>query len=193
MNELIQALRRFVARDLVYLTGGACVVASFGWAAQRLPSRDNHAAVYLLLAGISYIVGHALQDGFSLLPGFTTTIPHKLNWYQRFFYKRLTRTDWEDVPEALDFTAAEDQLDDERQLGDLERFTVLHQLASTVGPCALVSSVFLGIAWYRGVDSPFSLALGVSALSIGLLMSHLAWAKAGQRAQYLASHTKGDV
>jgi hypothetical protein len=76
MGDLIQVLRRFVARDLVYLTGGGCVVASFLYALGRLPSGSEHTVFYILLAGIAYVMGHALQDGFSLLPGFTTTIPH---------------------------------------------------------------------------------------------------------------------
>jgi len=188
MDEFFKALRHFITRDLVYLVGGGSVVASFLYTFDRLPTPNDHVVVYLLIAGISYVVGYALQDGFSFLPGFTTTTPRTLNRYQRFLYERYTRTRWEEIPEATNFQQVENALRDERQTALLERIISLQQVGTTVGPCWLVSAGLLGVRWWFKGGGRFGLALASASLFMGLVLAHLAWVRAGQQAQYLSRH-----
>jgi len=193
MDELFKALRRFITRDLIYLVGGGSVVASFLYTFDRVPSPNDHVVLYLLIAGISYVVGYALQDASCLLPILPTAAPRRLNCYQRALYRWYTREQWQDIPDTTDFEQAEEGLKDERQIAWLERVTSLQQLSTIVGPCWFVSAWLVGVAWWLRGRSCFDLTLTLAALTMAVVLGHLAWVKAGQQAQYLHRHRLRDA
>lgn len=188
MDELFKALRRFITRELIYIIGGGSVVASFLYAFDRVPSPHDHVVLYLLIAGISYVVGYVLQDAFCLLPVLPTAAPHRLNCYQQTLYRWYTREQWQNIPDTTDFEQAEETLKDERQIAWLERITSLQQVCTTVGSCWFVSGGFLSGRWWFMSRSGFDLTLTMAALSMAVVLAHLAWVKAGQQAQYLHRH-----
>jgi len=188
MNELISALRRFIMRDLTYLIGGGSLVASVLYTLDRLPKPGADLTLYLLIAGISYVVGYALQDSFGLLHIVPTTAPRALNPYCQSLYRCYVREAWTDIPVGMSFQRAEERLSDERQMAWLERITSLQQVGTTVGPCWLTSSVFLGARWWLKGGDGFGLVLPLCGGLMGLILVHLAWIKAAQQAQYLSRH-----
>lgn len=193
MDELVRALRHFITRDLIFLVGGSSVVASFVYTFGVPPTPKDPVVLYLLVAGISYVVGYALQDAGGLLPVLPTTAPRKLNWYQRRLYKWYTREQWEDIPEKWDFQRAEEGLQCERQIAWLERITSLRQVCTTVAPCWVVSAGLLGLRWSKKVGQDFDLPAALAGLCIAVVLGHLAWVKAAQEAQYLHRHPPGSV
>ena len=188
MNELIRALQRFITRDLIYLIGGGSLVVSFLYTFERLPSPNDHGALYLLIAGISYVVGYTVQDSFGLIRVIPTTAPHRLNRYLRFLYRCYVREPWRDIPDATNFERAEEKLADDRQVVWLERITTFQQIGTTVGPCWFASALLLGTRWCLKGGGRFELAVVIGAFLMALILVHLAWIKAAQQAQYLSRH-----
>ncbi|MDA2911661.1 hypothetical protein MYX04_12130 [Nitrospiraceae bacterium AH_259_D15_M11_P09] len=188
MDELFKALRRFITRDLIYLVGGGSVVASFLYVFDRVPHPNDHVILYLLMAGISYVVGYTLQDVFGLLPAFPTAAPRTLNRYQRRLYAWYTRDTWQQIPNTTDFERAEEELNDERQIAWLERITSLQQVCTTIGPCWFVAAALVGVRWWFKGRGPFDLTLALAAFGMALVLVHLGWVKASQQAQYLHRH-----
>ncbi len=82
MDELIKALGRFVARDLVFIVGGSTVILSTVYSFGRLSAVDLSVPYYLLGAGFSYVLGYAIQGLFGLTPILTMADPAR--WCQRF-------------------------------------------------------------------------------------------------------------
>ena len=72
MGDLAKLLERFIARDLIFVTGGGLVIASFLHLVNRLPTTGHSNVFYALLVGLAYFVGLAMQDLFSLF-GLVTT------------------------------------------------------------------------------------------------------------------------
>lgn len=188
MDELFKALRRFITRDLIYLIGGGSVVASFLYMFDRVPSPHDHPILYLLIAGISYVVDYVMQDAFCLLPALPTTAPRRLKRYQRKFFEWYTREEWQDIPDIINLEQAEEELINEHQIAWLERITSLQQACTTVGPCWLVSGGLIGVRWWFKSATCFDLALALAARGMAVALAHLAWVKAGQQAQYLHRH-----
>jgi hypothetical protein len=189
VEELVRALSRFIARELVYVMGGASVVGSFLLVFGRLPSANDHIVLYLLLAAISYVVGYVLQDAFCLLPILPTEAPKRLNWYGAAIYKLYARRPWRDIPAGTDFEEAEEALKDERQIASVERIIFFQIVGTAIGPCWFVCAVLFFLSWGAS-KSRFELALAVAALAMAVLLGHLAWVKAGQQAQYLYRHRR---
>ena len=188
MDELVRALRHFITRDLIFLVGGGSVVASFVYTFGQPPTPRDPVVLYLLAAGISYVVGYALQDASGLLPVLPTTAPRKLNRYQRRLFEWYTREQWQDIPETTDFQRAEEGLQHERQIAWLERITSLRQVCTTVAPCWVVSAGLLGVRrWQKGAQD-FDLPVALAAFVIAVVLGHLAWVKAAQEARYLHGH-----
>lgn len=102
MIEFPKDVREFIARDLVFLVGGSCVVGSFLYRFYKPPDQDTPIIYYLLAAGVAYVIGYALQDGFSVLRIVTTATVKKPGDLQKWLYKRFTGDDWDGV-EQLDW------------------------------------------------------------------------------------------
>lgn len=90
MNEFVKSLRNFLARDLLYIIGGTCVVASFLYLFGKLPEKQPPIPYLIILAGVAYAIGYAVQDSMSFFPIVTSRHidgPGKLSrCYYLFFY-----------------------------------------------------------------------------------------------------------
>jgi hypothetical protein len=191
VNELINVLRRFIARDLVFLIGGGSVVGSFLYTFTCLPTPDEHVVLFLFLGGVSYVVGYVVQDGFALLGLVPTTNPRRLpRWLARLYarYVRDQRQQWRDLPDT-DFERAEENLTPDQALW-LERITTLQQVGATVGPCWVVSAGLLVVRLRLNGVARFGLVLAIGGFGLALVLFCLAWIKAAQQAQYLARHDR---
>lgn len=189
MDEFFRIFKHFLARDLIFLIGGGTVVTSFLYYFDRLPVDSTPVSFILLGTGIAYIVGYALQDGFSLLPFVRTAPLHRLNWYVRWFYRRFTREQWQDIGVEVNFERVTETIVEERQRAELERIITLKQMGTTGGPCGLVASLFIGLKWLESC-ARFDLVLLFAALIFGFLLIHLGWIKLAQQAQYLSQHAR---
>lgn len=187
MNELVNALRRFITRDLTFLIGGGSTLGSFLLVFDRLPAVDDHVVVYLLLGGIAYVLGYVLQDSFGVLRLIPTTTPREPIRYQRLLYRLYVREEWQPIPAVVNFEQVEENLSVD-QAAWLERLTSLQQLGTCVGPCWLAAGGILATTWWGNSPELFKIALPVASLVMGLILVHLAWIKACQQAQYLRRH-----
>ena len=72
MDELVKAFRHFIARDALYIVGGAsvCVSALYGFG--RLPKGDMPTWSLILGVGVTYGVGYAIHELLSLIRVVTT-------------------------------------------------------------------------------------------------------------------------
>jgi len=189
-EQFVRALRHFILRDSIFLAGGGSVVLSFLHTFGPMPSPTDHFTVFLLLAGISYVVGYALQDAICLLPWFTTA-PAKMNRRlaeKRFsrLYRLYTGDLWQEIPNDFDFESAEEQLNQAQTIW-LDRITVLQQVSTTFIPCCFLSSCLLFYDAYKGSDG-FSAPLATAAFLLGVILVPLGRLKIAQQAQYLFRH-----
>ncbi len=190
MSELIRALRHFIGRDMIYIIGGSWIIASFSYAfgCTTLPDMDYAIAVYLLLLGTAYLVGHATQELFHLLHLVSTQIPPTTNRFTRWLYRRFTGKEWK-TPSPLGYLQTVAKLEERYKLdglamAELHHIVTLKHAGTATGPCAIVSSCPLFLRVLRtGHAMDWSLAVG--ALLIGILMACLGWIKGMQQAQYL--------
>ena len=185
MDEFFKALRHFITRDLVFLTGGGIVVGSFLHLFEDLrPNSGDHLVVFLLLVGISYVVGYAIQDGFSLTGLVSTVLPKKLVGIQKRLYEKFTGLPWKDINGEIDFEEVESSINDDRKIALYERIITLKQVGTTVGPCSLVVAFFLANIYFRK-ERKEDLWLALFAGALGLLLIGLGWIKLGQQAKFL--------
>ena len=94
MSELIKALGRFVARDLIYVIGGTTVILSFLYLFNCLSSDELPLAYSLFGAGLAYVVGYAIQDLCCLVGLVTMADYFEPNCFVKRLYRRFTREDW---------------------------------------------------------------------------------------------------
>jgi hypothetical protein len=190
MDELVKTLRYYIMRDLIFLLGGGSVLVSFLYAFDVSWTNTEHVAVYLLAAGISYVIGYALQDVCGLLPILPTNAPRNLNCYLQWFYKLYVGEEWQDIPPETNFEQAEEGLKDKRQIAWLERITSLRQICTTFAPCWTFSSTILLVKYWLicGQDSNVIAAIALVGFCIVVVLGHLAWLKSAQEAQYLRRH-----
>jgi len=186
MEEFFKALRHFLTRDIVFMIGGGSVVGIFLRHFHQVPSADSHIVLFLLLGGISYAVGYALQDGFSITHLTTTTKPRRLCWIARAAYERFTREKWKDIPDSVEFDTARRYIyeDNEHEQARYQRLITLRQVGGTLGPCALVSSALFFWTWLD-TRASFDLAGAVAALVLSIIFSILSWIKAAEHAKML--------
>lgn len=187
MDEFFKAVRHFIQRDLVYLVAGGAVLTAFLHRFGRLPSPQDHAVVFLLLAGIGYVTAYALQELFCLLGVVTTTMPRRLNWLtERLYnrYNRFTQKAWKPIEEDVDLEGREYALENKRRIVQFERIITFIQVGTTGFPCALLSG---GLLLWRWIDSrePFDLAVALGAFSLSGVLWGLAWIKAAQQSKFL--------
>lgn len=186
MDELVKALRHFITRDLVFLVGGGIVVGSFVCAVNNfgLISTD-HPTVFLLLAGISYAIGYAIQDGSGLIGLVRIPPSYRLRWIIKPFYKRIVGQDWNDVDEkTVNFGEAERKIITDSDEGvALERIITLKQVGTAIGPCCIVSSMLF--LWSGSHGHNAHLLLAACGVCLGILLVFLSRVKGGQQAKVL--------
>ena len=186
MNDLIKELRHFIVRDLVFMIGGGAVISSFLYVCPRFrPQPADHFVVFLFLAGLSYVVGYAVQDGTNLLGITRIAPPRQLFCLVRACYERLTGIPWEDIGHEVDFGKAERCILPGTPDGiRLERIISLKQVGTTVGPCSLLSAITILVGNTR-FGNYSDLLLSACATGLGLLLVLLGRIKAGEQAKLL--------
>ena len=186
MVELPKGLQHFIARDLNYLIGGGCVVTSYVHLFGLLGNEELPVVLYLLAAGIAYMVGYALQDLFSIFHFVTTSRVYNPRRVLKWCYCRFTNEKWKDLT-SVDWSKANIAIKSikktEQERADYERIVSLMMIGTTMSPCCLLSGIFLCLRyWFKnGNDFDLSTALGTFVLCIVFLI--LAWIKASQVTQ----------
>ncbi len=187
MDELVRSLRRFIARDVIFIVGGSAVILSFCYAFDRLWILDMPRPLYLVAAGFAYVLGYVVQDLFGLLRLVTTA--HVFNppgWVRRI-YRLHTGREWVEIAPfdgegallAIERAAAKGEVP-EATSNRLERLVALRQVGTTLGPCCLLSCGFLLFRAFKFQD-PFDIGLGVAVLVLGAALVVLGWLKGAQQ------------
>lgn len=188
MSDTPRNTSRFITRDINYLIGGGCIVASFLYSFGLL--YFNSGPAFLFAAGIAYVVGYAVHDWAGIVHLVSTVpvrqAPAQLQW----LYRQLTQEQWNDV-EDLDLARAEDKLQLGLQNNELAQFNYekvisLMHVGTTMAPCCWISAALLLSKWIYGGRQLFDGALTAVALAFGLGFYYLGWLKNMQWAQRLA-------
>ena len=185
ISDLPKSVRDFLTRDLVYIVGGGTVLTSFLYSSNRLPNGDIPVAFTLLGIGLSYVIGYAIQDLFSISRIVTTAQVPKPNRFLKWAYERFENRPWEDLPECsfddVDH-AVQSFLDNDLYRAHYER-TISHlMLGATIGPCMLIAALFVFVRWcyHRNL---FDFVLFALSLLLGCGLVILCWLKAIQIAR----------
>ncbi len=185
LDEVIKAFREFIARDLVFIISGAVVVGTFLHIFKRVPEPNDSWVLFALLAGIAYFVAYAIQDTlcvFRVLPSAPVSNPGA---FVRWMYKGLYRRQWTTIEREIELDEARHKVPPERQ-PELERLITLQQIGTAGGPCIFLSGIGFLVEWLQSRSS-FDFAVAVAGCAVGLVLACLAWLKAAQRAQFLAT------
>jgi hypothetical protein len=188
MDELVKSLANRITRDFAYFIGGGTLILSVwlvclpesGFPYERVPS-----IAYFLLLGIAYVVGFVVQELFSLIPGFSTTLIIG-NW--RSFYRRAlaslyeiyTREQWNDNIEGYRVVDAYNEIGKRSEpiKALIDRTATLKHLGTCIGPCALLSGFLLALSGCH----PW---LGIALLVIGVVLIALGRLKTMQQIAFL--------
>jgi len=175
MGELPRNVREFIVRDLVYIVGGGMVIMSFLYRFDRLPDKDTPLACWLLVAGVAYVVGNAVQDIFSISRIVTTAPVVKLGKWGSRIYRRFTNEVWVDIsnfdPDQTRRAIRSLRKKDCGYAAEYERVVSGLILAATMTPCMFISGLLVSWRWFVSRDQ-FDLWLGAVAviLTFGLFM-----------------------
>lgn len=187
MEKLIEAFREFIGRDLVLILSGAFVVGTFLYIFKRVPEPTDSCVLFALLAGVAYFVAYAIQDAlciFWVLPTAPVRNPGSfVRWmYARFYHGQRQ---WTAITREIELDEAAHRIPEERR-PELERLITLQQLGTAGGPCIFLSGVGFLVEGCR-VSCSLDIAVGFAGCAVGLVLVCLAWLKAAQRAQFLAT------
>ena len=191
MSELIKALGRFVARDLIYVIGGTTVILSFLYLFNCFSSDELPLAYSLFGAGLAYVVGYAIQDLCCLVGLVTMADYFEPNRFVKWLYRRFTREDWCSIERFDTYGAHLAIYTRETETADLaifERVVSLRQVGATMGPCSLVSAVFLFVRVYSSCQAYwrcFDFWLAGFAVVLGIGLVCLSWLKGVQQVKWL--------
>jgi len=199
MNELVKTLKNFIVRDIIYIIGGSSVIVSFLYLFNKTDAfgKEIHTAIYLLVAGLAYMIGYCIQETASWIRIVTTASFFEPWPILTWFYCRFLHRKWEpifsdiaegeyrrnNILERLDqaeLIIKEEASEDNK--AERDRIISLMHMGTTMGPCSLVSCILLLIKAIIDINCSlgFNITILVSVLIIGGLMIVLAWIKALQ-------------
>lgn len=187
MDELVKALRYFIARDVLYIVGGGSVCAAVLYTLGRLPHGDVATWLLVLGAGIAYGAGYAIQEMLSLTPLLTTAPVLTPGRLVRALYGRFTLSQWTDVDTRL-WPQRWDQFEktaDERIYGQFQRIIALKHVGSALGSNWLVVAGILGAKWYWCGRLPEDLMVGVATFLAASGLLAVAWLKGAEQTQHV--------
>jgi hypothetical protein len=180
ISDLPKSIRDFLARDLAYVVGGGTVLTSFFYSFNRLPTGEIPVAFTLLGIGLSYVIGYAIQDLFSISRIVTTAQVPNPNRFLKWAYKRFENRPWKDLPEcSFDDAghAIQSFLNNDLSRSLYERTISFLILGATNGPCMFVASLFVFVRWCLNPNF-FDFVLIVLSLLLGCGLVILCWLKA---------------
>lgn len=187
LSELVKTLRYFIIRDMIYIIGGGIVLASVFDGVYGLDRLDNPpVALWLLLGGVAWVVGYALQDGSGLVRLSSTLYTPQPNVIIKKLYLLFTRERWDDSQLAISVLATTwCETKDEHMLAEGQRIIHLMMVGTTMAPCLAVAAVvFLGRHW--GSFPSAKWLLGISGLVLSFVLWALGWVKNLQLTTYVA-------
>jgi hypothetical protein len=195
MEELIKIVKHFFYRDFAYILSGGIAIWSFLYLFNRSDLNGLATPYWLFLAGLAYVLGYALQDGFSAFTPFTTTaFVSKPNRYIRWLYGRFEQRAWEDInTDKIQPSEAWAQVTMgkcEELKSELNRVSNLLIIASTMGSGILVASIFLLIKSIITHNS-FDISLTVLGIILAFVLLSLSLLKGAQFAKMSCEFAEG--
>jgi hypothetical protein len=184
MDELLRSLKHFITRDVVYLVGGGTMMLAFSYGFSLDWKAELPVALYLLLAGIAYVLGYAAQDIAGTIRLARTIPPKKLFFPMTIIYRLFFGSKWKDITSPTDLHDIAFRLPDEQDRIRHERIVTLKQVGTTMGPSCLISSCFLHIR-ATATRSQIDTTLFWLSISLGFLFIVLAWLKAAEQSTFL--------
>jgi hypothetical protein len=185
MDELLKSLSRFFTRDVIFIIGGATIIAAFAYCLD-VWKWDISWPYLLFIAGISYALGWATQDLFCLFGIATTANYFEAGRFARFVYKRYQKKPWKQ-PKQFDTNKVRTKVDFAPLAihSRLERFITLKLLGMTMGPCTLICT---GLLLLRAINTKavIDYTLSTSALISSFVFISLGWVKACEQLIYMS-------
>jgi len=180
---LLKALRNFLARDVIYVLGGFCVLVSITFmTGGGDPFGEERKAIWLFIVGISYIIGFSVQELFCFIRLVTTSARFKPGPVVRVLYRLYMCEKWQPT-EDFDQYAASVKISEARlshqTTSDLERITRLLLLTATMGSCALLSGLTVALKSIS-VDYQEAFYLSILIVLMGVVLIATNRVKAAQ-------------
>jgi hypothetical protein len=145
MKEFIDIYKNFITRDIIYFFGGSFVIMSFLYISYAPPKENLPVFYYVIGAGLSYIIGYTIQEGFSIIGIVTTASISKPKPFYRWMFERFDKQNWNDIPLSNDeINKLRVPLYDEKEqfFGHYQRTVTLKHIGATCGSCFLVITLF---------------------------------------------------
>jgi len=200
MNALVEALKDFIARDILFVIGGASLMLSFCMLIGiPIPSNPSLYAV-LFGVGVAYGIGYVIQDGISLIGLTTTGTVKRPGSLIRVLYRRLTGSEWkkietdEEMKELGKAKKAFNDIANDNNRAQWHRTVVIKQIGTTLGSSWLLISILLLIARFilkdranylpDGLEPWHLLPMGIGGLIFSFVLIGLSWVKGAQQSQF---------
>lgn len=176
MNELVKALSKFINRDIPYVMGGSAVILCFLYLFDIKIPKEFPLPITLLIVGIAYVLGYAIQDGISFTLITNTSMIVTPNKLMKKLFKKWAREDW-NVPDDFDSIGVYLALYNDQKidvLAPIERIIFLKHIGTTMGASFLVCTILLGI---KSVSQPTALNISISTVTLifSILLIFLGW------------------
>lgn len=186
MDDVAKSLANKITRDLVYVVGGGAVLCS-AWLAETQAYTIEEAMkdlssipsiIFVLLVGIAYVAGFILQEAFSFIPGFSTSISIKgwPTWFKHSLrrpYKCYTGEKLIVENGFTDFDAyriVSSSTKHEIVTGFFDRTATLKHIGTCIGPCFLVTGIFL---CFSQVPCLWPIFISIAGLFLFVLVGRL--------------------
>ena len=196
IDNILKAFTKFVFRDSVYIFGGGAVIFSILYIYNKLPEENLTPIETIGMIGVSYAIGYAIQDLFTILGLVRTKAAVSPCRFAKYLYRRFERRkpDYPKIEADIYENAKRWLYSDapERFRADHERTESLKQIGTVLGPCFSISgllpllkiliSSFIPI---KATITPFEATISIGAILLGIILWCLGWLKVTQQAQYL--------
>ena len=186
MDKLLEAFRRFIARDLVFILAGGTVVGTYLYLYDRLPGSNNSWVLFMLLAGVGYFVAYAIQEALCVVRLMTTTSVFMPGSFVQWLYQRYDRKPWE--PISSEPLETPERFSDE-QWAEFQRIVTMHLVGTAGGPAMVACGIMFSLKWWLHPNG-FHLSVAVAGLLLGAVLICLGWLKGAQRAHFVATFGK---
>lgn len=167
MNELANAFKNFIYRDLFYVLSGLIILLCAREIGTIRVDNFLHddTAMAVLYVGFAYALAIANQELWSQCRFVKTHRQVEYGKWLLGIYERHNGVAWVKGDDPPSKSVCEDP--------DYLRAINIKQLGSSLGTALLTSSILLAIAAYRGRDGTAGAA--VLAAALGVVFIHLSW------------------
>jgi hypothetical protein len=150
MNELIRALKDFIVRDIIYIIGGVSVVLSILYAFGKMDviGKEPSIVIVLYMAGVGYVLGWVIQETFCLIHAVTTSMSYRPKWCViKLLYRSYMRQEYNKAEQfdQFEYSIKINEEASPKNIAESERITSHMLICTTIGPCAFVTGIILGV------------------------------------------------